>query len=32
MQRVLNRETDVEAEEPEKALDAVETHMPVKPA
>ena len=32
MHRVLDRETDVEAEEPEKALDVVETHMPVKAA
>ena len=32
MRRVLDRETDDEAEEPEKALDAVETHMPVKAA
>jgi aerobic C4-dicarboxylate transport protein len=28
MQKVLNRETDAEAEEPEKILDATEAHMP----
>ena len=27
MQRVLNNETDADAEEPEKVLDAVEAHM-----
>jgi aerobic C4-dicarboxylate transport protein len=28
MQKVLNKETDAEAEEPEKILDATEAHMP----
>jgi len=32
MQKVLNRETEDEAEEPEKVLDAVEVHMPAKAA
>ena len=32
MQRVLNNETEEEAEEPEKVLDAVEDHMDVKAA
>ncbi len=32
MHTVLNNETDDEAEEPEKVLDAVEAHMPVKAA
>jgi hypothetical protein len=32
MKRVLNKETDEDAEEPEKVIDAVEEHMPVKPA
>ena len=32
MKKVLERETDVEAEEPERILDEVEVHMPVKPA
>jgi len=32
MQRVLNRETEEDAEEPEKVLDAVEDHMDVKAA
>ena len=30
MHKVLNRETDVEAEEPEKVLDATEAHMPAQ--
>src|SRR6266853_3022119 len=30
MHKVLNRETDVEAEEPEKVLDAIEAHMPAQ--
>jgi aerobic C4-dicarboxylate transport protein len=32
MRKVLNKETDDEAEEPEKVLDAVEDHMKVKAA
>jgi aerobic C4-dicarboxylate transport protein len=32
MRKVLNKETDAEAEEPEKVLDAVEDHMKVKAA
>jgi aerobic C4-dicarboxylate transport protein len=32
MGKVLNRETDEEAEDPEKVLDAVEDHMKVKAA
>ena len=32
MKKVLNKETDADAEEPEKVIDAVEEHMPVKPA
>jgi aerobic C4-dicarboxylate transport protein len=32
MKRVLNRETDDDAEEPEKVIDSVNDHMPVKPA
>jgi aerobic C4-dicarboxylate transport protein len=32
MKRVLNKETDEDAEEPEKVIDTVEAHMPVKPA
>ena len=32
MKKVLNNETDDDAEEPEKVIDAVEDHMPVKPA
>src|SRR6184192_2808455 len=32
MMKVLERETDAEAEEPERILDEVEVHMPVKPA
>jgi len=32
MRKVLNNETEAEAEEPERVLDAVEQHMPVKPA
>ena len=32
MKRVLNNETSEDAEEPEKIIDAVEVHMPVKPA
>jgi len=30
MKRVLDRETEAEAEEPEKVIDAVDAHMPVK--
>jgi aerobic C4-dicarboxylate transport protein len=32
MQRLLNNESDAEAEEPEAVLDKSETHMPVQPA
>ena len=32
MKRVLNNETEDEAEEPERVLDAVEDHMPARPA
>jgi hypothetical protein len=32
MNRVLNRESDAEAEEPEAVLDQVEEHMPAKVA
>ena len=32
MRKVLNKETDDEAEEPERVLDAVEDHMKVKAA
>ena len=32
MTKVLNNETDEDAEEPEKVIDAVEEHMPVKAA
>ena len=32
MKKVLERETDEEAEEPEAVLDAIETHMPAKAA
>jgi len=32
MQRVLDRETDEDAEDPEKVLDAVDEHMDVKAA
>src|ERR1700704_6287900 len=32
MKKVLDRETDDEAEEPEKVLDAVQAHMPAKAA
>ncbi len=32
MQRVLNNETDADAEEPEEVLDVVEEHMPAKSA
>ena len=32
MKKVLNKETDEDAEEPEKVIDVVEGHMPVKPA
>jgi aerobic C4-dicarboxylate transport protein len=32
MKKVLNRETDDDAEEPEKVIDAVEEHMPVRAA
>jgi aerobic C4-dicarboxylate transport protein len=32
MRKVLNNETDEDAEEPEKVIDAVEEHMPVKAA
>jgi aerobic C4-dicarboxylate transport protein len=30
MKRVLNKETDEDAEEPEKVIDTVVEHMPVK--
>ena len=30
MKRVLDRETDADADEPEKVIDAIEEHMPVK--
>ena len=32
MRKVLNNETDEDADEPEKVIDAVEEHMPVKAA
>jgi aerobic C4-dicarboxylate transport protein len=32
MQKVLDNETDEDAEEPEKVIDAVDEHMPVKTA
>jgi aerobic C4-dicarboxylate transport protein len=32
MKQVLDKETDEDAEEPEKAIDAAEEHMPVKAA
>src|SRR6201997_5383137 len=32
MKKVLNRETDADAEEPEMVIDAVDQHMPVKAA
>ena len=32
MKRVLNRETDDDADEPEKVIDAIDDHMPVKAA
>jgi len=32
MRRVLDKESDVDAEEPEKVLDSVEAHMDVKAA
>ena len=32
MRKVLNNETDDDAEEPEKAIDAVDDHMSVKAA
>ena len=32
MKRVLNNETDEDAEEPEKAIDAVDDHISVKAA
>jgi aerobic C4-dicarboxylate transport protein len=32
MKRVLNNETDADAEEPEEVLDAVNQHMPAKSA
>jgi hypothetical protein len=32
MRRVLDRETDVDADEPEVTIDAIDQHMPVKAA
>jgi hypothetical protein len=32
MKKVLNNETEDDAEEPEKVIDAVNEHMPVKAA
>jgi aerobic C4-dicarboxylate transport protein len=32
MTKVLNRETDDDADEPEKVIDAIDDHMPVKAA
>jgi aerobic C4-dicarboxylate transport protein len=32
MKRVLNNETDEDAEEPERAIDTAEEHMPAKAA
>jgi aerobic C4-dicarboxylate transport protein len=32
MKKVLNNETDEDAEEPEKAIDAAQAHMPAKAA
>jgi aerobic C4-dicarboxylate transport protein len=32
MKKVLNNETDEDAEEPEKIIDATEAHMPIKAA
>jgi len=32
MRKVLNKETDAEAEEPEEVLDATETHIAAKAA
>ena len=32
MRRVLNRETDDDADEPEKVIDSIDDHMPVKAA